>query len=443
MFKTVLVANRGEVAERIRQTCQKMGIRCLALATEADRDLQFLNRFDDVLMLKDRRGYLDMQSIVELAKANQVAAIHPGWGFLSENPTFASMVEAVGITFVGPTAPSMRRMADKAQARETMTRLGLMPIPGLDGTLRDAQHALIEAEKMRYPVLLKAVAGGGGRGMRRVFEASEMVSAFQSASAEASSAFGNGAMYMEKLITQGRHIEFQVLSDGQKAVVLGERECSIQRRHQKLLEETPSLLVTDEQRARLQEAISRVCVKLGYRGAGTIEMLGDADGSLYFMEMNTRLQVEHTITEEVTGVDLVEHQFRIAANEPLNVDYNPVGHAIQCRINAEDTTQNFRPQPGKISTLQWPTIDGLRVDTHLVEGDAVSPHYDSMIAKVIVSAPTRDEAISKMSTALSQTKIEGVPTTIPVHQQILKHPQFQSGHYDTNFLEGMLSADAQ
>ncbi len=443
MFKTVLVANRGEVAERIRKTCHRMGIRCLALATEADQDLQFLDRFDDVLFLKDRRGYLDMASIVRLAKQNNVAAIHPGWGFLSENPTFASMVESVGITFVGPTAPSMRRMADKAQARETMTRLGLMPIPGLDGTLRDSQHALQEAEQMKYPVLLKAVAGGGGRGMRRVYQASEMVNAFQSASAEAASAFGNGAMYMEKLITQGRHIEFQVLSDGKKAVVLGERECSIQRRHQKLLEETPSLLVSDEQRQQLQDTISRVCVALGYRGAGTVEMLGDADGSLYFMEMNTRLQVEHTITEEVTGVDLVEHQLRIAANEPLSVAYNPCGHAIQCRINAEDTTQNFRPQPGKISTLRWPELDGLRVDTHLVEGDAVSPHYDSMIAKVIVSAPTRQEAITKMSTALENTTIEGVPTTIPVHQQVLNHPQFQTGHYDTNFLETFLSSQAE
>lgn len=440
MFKTVLVANRGEVAERIRKTCHKMGIRCLALATEADKELQFLQRFDDVLFLKDRRGYLDMASIVSLAKANQVAAIHPGWGFLSENPTFASMVEAVGITFVGPTAPSMRRMADKAQARDTMTSLGLMPIPGVDGVLQDASHALREAERIRYPVLLKAVAGGGGRGMRRVFAKEEMNAAFQSASAEASSAFGNGAMYMEKLITQGRHIEFQVLSDGNTAVVLGERECSIQRRHQKLLEETPSLLVSDEQRAQLQDTISRVCVELGYRGAGTIEMLGDADGSLYFMEMNTRLQVEHTITEEVTGIDLVEHQLRIAANEPLKVVYKPSGHSIQCRINAEDVTNNFRPQPGRISTLRWPEMEGLRVDTHLVEGDSVSPHYDSMIAKVIVSAPTRSEAIAKMEGALQQTTIEGVPTTIPVHQQILKHPQFQTGHYDTNFLENLLNA---
>lgn len=440
VFKTVLVANRGEVAERIRKTCHRMGIRCLALATEADKDLQFLQRFDDVLLLKDRRGYLDMASIVSLAKANQVAAIHPGWGFLSENPTFASMVEAVGITFVGPTAPSMRRMADKARARDTMTSLGLMPIPGVDGILKDADHALSEAARIRYPVLLKAVAGGGGRGMRRVFAKEEMMAAFQSASAEASSAFGNGAMYMEKLITRGRHIEFQVLSDGKKAVVLGERECSIQRRHQKLLEETPSLLVGDEQRIQLQDTISRVCVELGYRGAGTVEMLGDADGSLYFMEMNTRLQVEHTITEEVTGLDLVEHQLRIAANEPLNVAYSPSGHSIQCRINAEDSTNNFQPRPGQISTLRWPKLQGLRVDTHLVEGDSVSPHYDSMIAKVIVSADTRSEAITKMEEALAQTIIEGVPTTIPVHQQILKHPQFQTGHYDTNFLENLLNA---
>ena len=439
MFRTVLVANRGEVAERIRLTCHKMGIRCLALATDVDTNLQFLNRFDDVLMVGDRRGYLNMSEIIRLAKANQVAAIHPGWGFLSENPTFASMCEAVGITFVGPTAPSMRKMADKAQARDTMLSLGLSPIPGVEGVLRDAEHAQFEADRMGYPVLLKAVAGGGGKGMRRVFEASDVPNAYQSASAEAASAFGNGSMYMEKLITKGRHIEFQVLSDGHRAVVLGERECSVQRRHQKLLEETPSMLVTPEQRAQLQETISKVCVQLGYRGAGTIEMLGDADGSLYFMEMNTRLQVEHTITEAVTGIDLVEHQLRIAANEPLNVEYNPQGHAIQCRINAEDVSQNFRPVPGNISKLQWGEGDGVRIDTHLVEGDSVSPHYDSMIAKVIVSADDRPTAIRKMQQTLADTTIEGVPTTIDVHQSILGDDVFQSGEYDTNYLENFLA----
>ena len=439
MFRTVLVANRGEVAERIRKTCHRMGIRCLALTTDVDADLQFLSRFDDVLRVGDRRGYLNMAEIIRVAKANQVAAIHPGWGFLSENPTFASMCEAVGITFVGPTAPSMRKMADKAQARDTMLSLGLSPIPGVEGVLKDASHAQLEADKIGYPVLLKAVAGGGGKGMRRVFSSEEISGAFQSASAEAASAFGNGSMYMEKLITKGRHIEFQVLSDGQKAVVLGERECSVQRRHQKLLEETPSMLVTPEQRERLQETISRVCVQLGYRGAGTIEMLGDADGSLYFMEMNTRLQVEHTITEEVTGIDLVEHQLRVAANEPLNIQYNPKGHAIQCRVNAEDVAHNFRPVPGRITKLQWGEGDGVRIDTHLVQGDAVSPHYDSMIAKVIVSAEDRKAAIVKMQQTLEDTKIEGVPTTIGVHQSILKDSVFQSGHYDTNYLEQFLA----
>lgn len=440
MFRTILVANRGEVAERIRRSAQQMGIRCLAIATDADKDLRFLNDFDDVLMLGDRRGYLNMEKIIQLAKSNRVSAIHPGWGFLSENPTFASMCEAVGITFVGPTAPVMRLMADKSKARDTMQKMKLFPIPGVDGVITSIDHAKKEASRIGYPVLLKAVAGGGGRGMRKVFSEDALAESFQSASAEALSAFGNGAMYMEKLITTGRHIEFQVLCDGQNAVILGERECSIQRRHQKLLEETPSMLVTAELRESLQRKIAQVCQQMGYRGAGTMEMLGDAEGHLYFMEMNTRLQVEHTITEMVTGVDLVAEQLKIAANHPLNLDFKTQGHAIQCRINAEDVEQNFRPQPGRISALQWPVGDGIRVDTHLREGDAVSPHYDSMIAKLIVHGGDRNSAIQKMQQALSQIEIEGVPTTIGVHQKILQSEIFQSGQYDTNFLEAFLKA---
>lgn len=438
MFRTILVANRGEVAERIRKTCAKMGIRCLALATDADKDLQFLQDFDDVISLGDRRGYLDIEKIVSLAKQHKVAAIHPGWGFLSENSTFASMCAAVGISFIGPSASSMRMMADKSNARSTMTRLGLHPIPGVDGVLRDAQDAALQASRIGYPVLLKAVAGGGGRGMRRVFAPEEMDQAFTSASAEAQSAFTNGSMYMEKLITNGRHIEFQVMVDAQKAYVVGERECSIQRRHQKLIEETPSLLVTPEKREELSKQIAKVCTEIGYRGAGTIEMLGDAEGNLYFMEMNTRLQVEHTITEMVTGIDLVEAQIRVAANEILNLDVQPKGHAIQCRINAESVQENFRPAPGKITQLDWKMEDGVRVDSHLRAGDSVSAYYDSMIAKVIVHADTRTEAIDKMQRTLQHTHIDGVPTTIPLHQRVLATTEFASGKYDTKFLENWL-----
>ena len=440
MFRTIMAANRAEVAGRILKTCKKMNIRCVVIATDADKDLQFLEDFDQVLELGDRREYLNREKILKLAKENQVAAIHPGWGFLSEDSTFASMAEGLGIYFIGPTAGSMRMMADKAKAREIMTTLGLQPIPGVDGVLKGVEHAKEMANGVGYPVLLKAVAGGGGRGMRRVFAEEELENAYLSASAEAFSAFGNGAMYMEKLIIGGRHIEFQVLCDGKEAWVFPERECSVQRRHQKLIEETPSVMVDEEQRIKLRAKIAEVCVAIGYRGAGTIEMLGDRDGNLYFMEMNTRLQVEHTITEEITGIDLAEQQIRIAANEKIDPKTDHCGHSIQCRINAESVADDFRPTPGQITGLQWPEGEGIRVDTHLKEGDRVSPHYDSMIAKLIVSAPTRSEAIQKMQEALENTVIEGVPTTIALHQAVLASEQFQSGNYDTKFLENNLEA---
>ena len=438
MFRTIMAANRAEVAARILKTCKKMNIRCIVIATDADKDLQFLGAFDQVLELGDRREYLNREKILQLAKENQVSAIHPGWGFLSEDSTFASMAETAGIYFIGPTAGSMRMMSDKAKAREIMTELGLTPIPGVEGTLKDVAHAQEMAEVVGLPVLLKAVAGGGGRGMRRVFKAEDLEGLYQEASAEALSAFGNGIMYMEKLIIGGRHIEFQVLCDGKEAWVFAERECSIQRRHQKLIEETPSVMVTPIQRKALQKKIAEVCVAIGYRGAGTVEMLGDRDGNLYFMEMNTRLQVEHTITEEVTGIDLAEQQIRIAANEKINPQTIHCGHSIQCRINAESVADDFRPTPGLITKLVWPEGEGIRIDTHLKEGDRVSPHYDSMIAKVIVSAPNRKQAIAKMLEVLAGTVVEGVPTTIALHQKVLATEAFQSGNYDTKFLEDNL-----
>ena len=435
MFRRILIANRGEVVSRIIRTCNRMGIETVVVTSSADRDLAYLSEATEVAEIGGVRSYLDMDAIIDAAKRTRCAAIHPGWGFLSENPIFAARCEAVGITFIGPSPGAMRQMADKSTARETMTKLGLFPIPGWSDKILSLENAFKAAEQIGYPLLLKAVSGGGGRGMRQVHESAQLESAFQSASAEAQSAFGDPALYAERLITGGRHIEFQVLSDGLNAVVVGARECSMQRRHQKLLEETPSVAVTEEQYKQLSKQIEQVCVALKYRGAGTVEMLRDQDGEIWFMEMNTRLQVEHTITEELTGIDLVEQQLRIAANQPLKLSVESSGHSIQCRINAEDVSLNFRPSPGQITKLKWATGDGIRIDSHLCEGDKISPHYDSMVAKVIVHGQTRLEAIERMKYVLCETKIEGVPTTIPLHLKLLEHPQFQTGNYDTKFVE--------
>ena len=453
MFRKILIANRGEVANRIKQTCQKMNIETVIVATDIDKKLRFLDEFSESISLGDKREYLNKEKIIQITKEQNCSAIHPGWGFLSENPTFAAMAEAVGITFVGPNPTSMRKMADKAMARSTMRALGLSPIPGVDDFLLTVEDAKEAALQVGYPLLLKAVAGGGGKGMRKVFDPNDLEDAFLAASAEAQNAFGNAAMYMERLIVGGRHIEFQVLCDGKRAVVLGERECSIQRRHQKLLEETPSPVVDVQQCMELSKIIADVCVALQYRGAGTMEMLRDQSGEIFFMERNTRLQVEHTITEERFDIDLVAEQLKIAANHPLDIKvlydselveenehrmFRPKGHSIQCRINAEDVFKNFQPTPGTISNLKWPKMDGIRIDTHLREGDTISPHYDSMIAKIITSAPTRNEAINLMIQALELSEIEGVPTTIPLHLSILKHPKFISGEYTTSFIEEFL-----
>ncbi|MCK6507940.1 ATP-grasp domain-containing protein [Myxococcota bacterium] len=438
MFRRILVANRGEVAARVIRTCKRMGVQVVAVATDADADLSYLRQADAVVGLGDRRAYLDPAALVAAAEAERCSAVHPGWGFLSENPTFAAMCEAARITFIGPSSAAMRRMADKAEARRTMAALGVAPVPGTEGALADAAAARREAERIGLPVLLKAVAGGGGRGMRRVYALDEVGAAFAEASAEAVGAFGDGRMYMERLVERGRHIELQVLADGRRALVLGERECSVQRRHQKLIEETPSPGVTDAQRAAIFETVQRAVAGLGYRGAGTIEMLMDEAGRLWFMEMNTRLQVEHTITEAVTGLDLVEWQLRIAANQDLPevLVARPVGgHAVECRINAEQVSQGFRPTPGPLSTLVLPQGEGIRVDTHLAEGDRVSPHYDSMIAKVIAHGADRPQALARMDAALAGMVVRGVPTTIDLHRAVLAHPRFVAGDYDTAFLE--------
>ncbi|MEC7988055.1 MAG: biotin carboxylase N-terminal domain-containing protein [Myxococcota bacterium] len=435
MFRKILIANRGEVACRVIRATKKMGIQNALVFSEPDASLQYIQDADDARCIGGPRSYLDATAILNAAREMGCSAIHPGWGFLSENPTFAARCEALGITFVGPRPLSMRQMSDKAMARSTMRKLGLPPIPGVDRSLYSVNDAKEAAKIVGYPLLLKAVAGGGGRGMRKVFSPDKLEEAFVQASAEARSAFGNGAMYMERLIVGGRHIEFQVLCDGKNAIILGERECSIQRRHQKLLEETPSPAVSNEQRKQLSEKIKSVVESLGYRGAGTMEMLRDRSGEIFFMEMNPRLQVEHTITEETWGVDLVEQQFKIAANHPLSLDASPNGHSIQCRINAERVEENFKPTPGRIDTIRWPDIEGVRVDTHLRSGDKISPFYDSMLAKVICWAEDRPRAIEKMKVALRNSVIEGVPSTIDFHLRVLDSDRFQSGDYDTKFIE--------
>ncbi len=443
MFRRVLVANRGEVAARIIRTCRRLGVGVVAVATDADADLSYLREADAVVPLGDRRAYLDAGALIAAAEAERCSAIHPGWGFLAENPTFAARCEAARVTFVGPDSATMRRMADKVQARQTMAALGLAPTPGSDGPLADAAQARALAERVGLPVLLKAVSGGGGRGMRRVYSLEDISAAFNEASAEAASAFGDPRMYLERLVERSRHIELQILADGQRAVVLGERECSVQRRHQKLIEEAPSVAVPDALRQRIRRQAEQACAALGYRGAGTLEMLLDDTGHLWFMEMNTRLQVEHTVTETLTGLDLVEWQLRIAANEPLPADLlagtqPPGGHAIECRINAEDPAQGFRPVPGLVERFDPPEGDGIRVDTHLRSGDRISPHYDSMFAKLIVRGDTRAAAIDAMDGALAALRVDGVPTTAPLHRAILAHPDFRAGDYDTHWLEQAL-----
>jgi len=447
MFRRLLVANRGEVAARILRTTKRLGVESVAVCSKADRDLSYLRHADEVVEIGGARAYLDIDAIIEAAESTRCSAVHPGWGFLAENPTFAARCEAARITFVGPRPRSMREMADKARARDTMTALGLDPVPGT-GVLKSPEAARKATAMMGPPVLLKALAGGGGRGMRRVFSIDDAASAFAEASAEAVAAFSDGRMYMEKLIVRGRHIEFQVLGDGRGDVrVLGARECSVQRRHQKLIEETPAPGLTAELLADTTRRVHEVCAALRYRGAGTVEMLMDVDsGELWFMEMNTRLQVEHTVTEAVTGIDLVEWQLRVAANQGLS-DFPQIasaGHAIECRINAEDVSAGFRPTPGTIHRLSLPgALAGVRVDTHLSEGDHISPHYDSMFAKLIAHGQDRDEARSRMAAALDALIVEGVPTTAGLHRTIIDHPDFASGRYDTRFLEreleGMLA----
>lgn len=447
MFRRLLVANRGEVAVRIARTCRRMGISPVAVYSEADAGAPWLEHFDEGVQLGPPRpstSYLDQDAVLEAAVVTSAQAVHPGWGFLAENALFAARVRSLKLAWVGPSPRAIRQMGDKALARRTMQDAGLPTIPGSPGLVRDVDEARAFAERVGFPVLLKATAGGGGKGMRVCRSAAELTSAWPEATGEAAAAFGDPGLYLEKFIERGRHIEFQVLGDSWGRVIhLGERECSVQRRHQKLVEEAPSPALDHATRRATGERITAALSALRYEGAGTVELLRAADGSLYFMEMNTRLQVEHPVTEMITGLDIVEQQLRIAAGEQLALRQDDIaisGHAIEARLNAEDAALDFKPAPGDVTRFEIPDDRGpgtLRVDTHLVAPCSVPPFYDSLVAKVIAHGPDRDGAIVTLDRALAAAVIEGVPTTIPAHRAILADSRFRSGQYDTGLLAGM------
>lgn len=442
-MKKVLIANRGEIALRILRTCHELGLKTVAVYSKADRDSLHVRFAGEAVCIGEapsRDSYLRIDRLIAAAEITGADAIHPGYGFLSENEDFAAICQDHGLTFIGPTPDTIRRMGDKSLAKDTMRAAGVPVIPGSNGIVPSEDEGLRIAREMGFPVIVKATAGGGGRGMRVVTHEEEFSRLFNAARAEAEAAFGNGGVYIEKYITKPRHIEIQLVGDGQCTVVhFGERECSIQRRHQKLLEEAPSPVISPDLRARMGEAAIRGAQAVNYRGAGTIEFLLDADGSFYFMEMNTRIQVEHPVTEEVTNTDLIEQQLRVAMGERLEPRIMPIeGHSIECRINAENPFRNFSPSPGTITALHTPKGRGVRVDTHVYAGYTIPQYYDSMIAKLIVHAETRERAIAKMLRALDEFVVEGVHTTIPFHQQLLRDPRFQAGDFDTKFLESFV-----
>jgi len=449
MFRRLLIANRGEVCLRIARSARELGISPVGIVSSADADASWPAQLDEVVCIggaAPRESYLRAEAVIQAARQTHCSAVHPGWGFLAEDPRFAAACEQHGLTFVGPTSALMQRMGLKWPAKVAMRSAGLDGIPGCDGLLRDVEDAVRAAEATGYPVILKADAGGGGRGMRLCRGEAEVREAFPQAVLESQAAFGNGALYLESFLQGGRHIEVQILCDHfGNAIHLGERECSIQRNHQKLIEESPSPALDAEGRAAIGRRAAQAAAHLGYRGAGTIEFLQGADGVLRFMEMNTRLQVEHPISEEVTGVDIVAQQLRIAANQRLTIAQDDVelrGHAIECRINAEDPSAKFRPTPGKLTAFDLPTevADGrVRVETHLQQGDSVSPHYDSLVAKLIVWSATRERAIDSMLLALKACRIEGIATTIPLHIAVLESAAFRAGDYDTSSIPGWSS----
>jgi acetyl-CoA carboxylase biotin carboxylase subunit len=446
MFHRLLIANRGEVAVRVANACRALGIAPVGVASEADRGAAWLERMDEVVHLGPaaaRRSYLDGERVLQAAVQTGCTALHPGWGFLAEDPRFAALCEQHGVTFVGPPPGVIERMGRKSPARRAAASVGLAPVPGSDGPLPDADSAARVAAEVGYPVILKADSGGGGRGMRRCDEEAELREAFAAARAEAEAAFGDASVYLERYLEGGRHVEIQVLADARgRAIHLGERDCSVQRKHQKLVEESPCPVLDVAASSELGARAASAAAELGYVGAGTIEFMLSDDGAFHFLEMNTRLQVEHPVSELRTGIDLVEWQIRIAAGEALTLTQDDVrldGAAIECRINAEDPSDDFRPSPGRLEAFELPADLGpgtVRVETHLAAGEEVSPHYDSLVAKLVTHAPTREEAIVTMERALEAARVEGVATTIPLHLAVLADPGFRAGRYDTRAVPG-------
>ncbi len=440
MFKKILIANRGEIALRVIRTCREMGIKTVAVYSTADAESLHVKFADEAVCIgppPSNLSYLKMSSIIAAAEITNADAIHPGYGFLSENAKFSKICQEHGIKFIGASPEMIDRMGDKASAKSTMIEAGVPCVPGSVGILESYEQAEQIADEFGYPVMLKATAGGGGKGMRAVWKKEDLLKSWESARQESAAAFGNDGMYLEKLIEEPRHIEIQVVGDSfGKACHLSERDCSVQRRHQKLTEETPSPFMTDELRNKMGEAAVKAAEYIKYEGAGTVEFLVDKHRNFYFMEMNTRIQVEHPITEQVIDYDLIREQIMVAAGIPISGrNYLPQLHAIECRINAEDPYNDFRPSPGKITVLHAPGGHGVRLDTHVYAGYTIPPNYDSMIAKLITTAQTRQEAINKMKRALDEFVIEGVKTTIPFHRQLMDDPAYVEGNYTTAFMD--------
>jgi acetyl-CoA carboxylase biotin carboxylase subunit len=446
MFHKILIANRGEIALRVIRACREMGIKTVAVYSEADRDCLHVRFADESICIGPApaaQSYLNIPAIISAAEITDSEAIHPGYGFLSENPHFAEICESCNIRFIGPEPKSLRLMGNKSEARRTAKLAGVSITPGSDGPVESIDDAIAIAHKIGYPVIIKASAGGGGRGMRIAHTDVSLASAFGMCKTEAEAGFGNSEIYLEKYLEEPRHIEFQIMGDKFGNIIhLGERDCSLQRRHQKLIEESPSPALDNSLRRKMGDAAVSVARSVGYQNAGTIEFLLDKHNNFFFMEMNTRIQVEHPVTELVSGVDLLKEQLRVASGEKLTYtqrDLTLRGHAIECRINAEDPNRNFMPMPGKITAFHAPGGPGVRVDSHVYQEYVVPPYYDSLLGKLIVHAPTRDQAISRMLRALDEFIIEGVPTTIPFHQILLNRPEFRRGTVNTKFVEKILT----
>jgi len=440
MFKKILIANRGEIALRIIRTCKEMGIKSVAIYSTADSDSLHVRFADEAVCIgppASKDSYLNIPNIISAAELTNADAIHPGYGFLSENAKFSAICRDYGIKFIGATPEQINGMGDKASAKETMKKAGVPTIPGSEGLVKNIQEGIKLANEIKYPIILKATAGGGGRGMRIVWKDEDFESAWDSARQESLAAFGNDGIYLEKYVEDPRHIEIQIIGDQFGTVChLSERDCSIQRRHQKLVEEAPSPFITPELRKKMGEAAIAGARAVNYEGAGTIEFLVDKHRNFYFMEMNTRIQVEHPVTEEIINFDLIKEQIKVAAGVPISGNnYEPKMHAIECRINAEDPFNNFRPSPGKITNFHSPGGHGVRVDTHGYAGYVIPPYYDSLLAKLICTAQTREEAICTMERALSEFVIEGIKTTIPLHLRLMQDPNFRAGNFTTKFME--------